>query len=252
MPGLAIAVVTDLPSKAGAEFDQVIECTTPPRYSFFDKVLALQDSPFEDTLFLDADTVVCDSCLEAFDLLERFDLAIAHDSSRLGASVDCTDAFVELNTGVLFFRRTDAVRRLFGRWLEAYRLGDERAPGERHDQPFLRAELFQSDVRFYVLTPEYNLTLWHPGFVGSRGRVKVVHGKWHLERVAALVNETERARLVLPSIRWSTREELVLLSPDGPLVQQAARIAAIYLGLRTVTWPNFVRRVRNSIRRDPP
>ncbi len=40
-------------------------------------------SPYEHTLFLDADTYICDNINELFDLLELFDLALAHDTFRL-------------------------------------------------------------------------------------------------------------------------------------------------------------------------
>lgn len=251
MPDLDIAIVTDLPERVAGKFEHVIELPGSPRHSFLDKVVGLGLSPFEDTLFLDADTFVCESCTEVFDLLPRFDLAVAHDACRVGAPVDCPESFGELNTGVLVFRQTEEMQALLRRWLENYRLDDEQAPGERNDQPSFRVALFESNIRFHVLTPEYNFILWYPAFSGEYGRVKIVHGKWHLERVADLANDTEKARVILPSFRWSTRHDLVLLSPDGPLLQQAARLAAIYLGLRTVTWPNFVNRVRRWAGRPP-
>jgi len=51
-----------------------------------DKILPLLDSPFNRTVFLDTDTQVCSEFFELFDLLDRFDLAVAHAPWRIPAT----------------------------------------------------------------------------------------------------------------------------------------------------------------------
>jgi hypothetical protein len=73
-------------------------------------------SPFDETLFLDADTLVLDHLDFGFTMAARFGLACCICEcpwARRFHGLTNTD-LVEYNTGVLFFTR--AVKRLFERW----------------------------------------------------------------------------------------------------------------------------------------
>lgn len=45
---------------------------------YADKIMAMSKSPFDETIFLDTDTFVCREITDLFDLLSRFDMAVAH------------------------------------------------------------------------------------------------------------------------------------------------------------------------------
>ena len=169
------------------------------------KFTALLESPFEQTLYLDGDTLLTDRVDELFELLDRFELAASHAPQRLhprSLAVGLYElfppipaAFPELNTGVIPFRRTEAVRGLIERWIHYFERSVEEK-GYRMDQPAFRAALYESEVRFYALTQEYNFRA-NTAMV-LNGLVKIVHAHGPLERIAANVNRHHGARIYTP------------------------------------------------------
>src|SRR5262249_10934835 len=80
----------------------------------------MESSPFDETLFLDADTVVLDRLDFGFDQAQRFGLACSICEcpwSRRYRGLPKDDG-VEYNTGVLFFTRS--VQALFSRWTRLF------------------------------------------------------------------------------------------------------------------------------------
>jgi hypothetical protein len=123
-------------------------------------------SPFESTLFLDADTIVLDRLDFGFDKAERFGLACAICEcpwARRFAGVGSGD-MVEYNTGVLFFARGarpvfDAWERLAPsvdsqtRWLDA----DGQMRGmEYNDQASFALAVEEAGISPYVLPQNWN------------------------------------------------------------------------------------------------
>jgi hypothetical protein len=158
------AVEPDLPvdlysDDAGAVtaglFDAVHIIETPHPRS---KIDCMANSRFERTLYLDADTLVLAPLGDLFDVLERFDLALAHDVRRMSAlvregyEVDTPYAFPQLNSGVMLYRLTSGMQALLADWARLFALS-----GGLRDQPVLRDLLWCSDIRFWVLPPEFNL-----------------------------------------------------------------------------------------------
>ncbi|MBD3677985.1 MAG: hypothetical protein HUJ27_06220 [Rhodobacteraceae bacterium] len=155
-PGLAVDLFTDL-GEAGdlGMFDQVHPV---PRVHPRVKLECLPLSRFERTLYLDCDTLVLAPLGSVFDLVERFDLALAHDVRRRsdlvreGLELETPYAFPQLNSGVMLYRRSEAMRLFLAEWLRRYM-----ESGLFRDQIVLKDLLWQSDLRFYVLPPEFNL-----------------------------------------------------------------------------------------------
>ena len=92
---------------------EVIEL--PAGSTLLDKARMMELSPFEETLFLDADTVVLDDLSYGFEQARRFGLACSicecpWARRYAGLSGD----MVEYNTGVLFF--TEFARPVFNAW----------------------------------------------------------------------------------------------------------------------------------------
>ncbi len=186
-PGVSIAIVTDEPGATG--FDTVVPLAEPDGYRA--KVVGMLASPFERTLFLDADTYAAADVAELFELLDAFDLAAAHAPNRVVLELDdVPDAFPELNTGVIAFRRNAAVERFLRGWLEEYdrlRLLHPRS----EDQPAFRRALYAaSGLRLAVLPPEFNVRFGMAGFLNQKARI--LHGPGDEEdyrAVAALLND---------------------------------------------------------------
>jgi len=199
-PDIPLAVIADEAPPAGC-FDHV-EIVAAERNSR-DKPRLMGRSPFEQTIFLDADTYCCAAFPELFDQLDRFELLAAYDDSRFSTKVDprtgaehfvkvpgIPECFPELNTGVMAFRRTAATAALFKRWIAVY---DEVLNGklaDYHDQPSFRASIYHSDVRFGILPSEYNFRLGCPG--SARTQIKIIHGRWTYDPIAPTRAETMR------------------------------------------------------------
>jgi hypothetical protein len=158
MPAVPVALFTDavqLGIPLSGVFDPVIELASVHHRS---KVDCLMNSPFERTLFLDADIRVLEDVSELFDLLERFDFAMAHAHARNRAATRAVwtralpDAFPQFNTGVVAVRRNAQTQALLQDWSNSYK-----AAGFRKDQVTLRELLWNSDLRLATLPPEYNI-----------------------------------------------------------------------------------------------
>lgn len=121
------------------------------------KVGALKLSPFDETLYLDNDTMIRADLLPLFDLLQRFDLCGAHvmlwhrPRHKRMWRTKVPESFPEINCGVLLYRRCPETTRFFEEWQAAYD-----AAGMKIDQPTFRETLWNSDLRFYVFPPQYN------------------------------------------------------------------------------------------------
>jgi Nucleotide-diphospho-sugar transferase len=186
-PGISIAIATDEPAPTG--FDAVVPLSEPDGYRA--KVVGMLASPFERTLFLDADTYAAADVGELFRLLDAFDVAAAHAPNRVTLELDdVPDSFPELNTGVIAFRRTTAVERLLQAWLEEYDRLQPLHPRSEDQPAFRRALYAATDVRVAVLPTEFNVRFGMAGFYNQRARI--LHGPGDEDdyrAVAALLND---------------------------------------------------------------
>ena len=121
------------------------------------KTAVLHESPFDETLFLDNDTIVRADLSSLFDLLQNFDLCGAHvmlwhRPRHLKVwRKELPETFPEINTGVLLFRKNEKTTAFFKNWGKAFD-----AAGFRVDQVTFRELLWDADLRFYVLPPQFN------------------------------------------------------------------------------------------------
>ena len=195
MPDVPVAVFTDDQPAARASgcFDLVLEHPAC-QHSYVDKLRPLVESPFERTLFLDTDTYSAAPCYEVFDLLDRFELAVAHAPLRahLHSPPGCPISFPEVNTGVIAYRNTRGFQALVADWIAIF----ASQPPEYDDQPAFREALYASDVRFAVLTSEYNLRACFPYFLGGNVEVKIIHARKHcLDDAIATLRAAPKAML---------------------------------------------------------
>ena len=223
-PGLPIDIYSDLPVPvdllAGAPFDKVHRIPDLPVLGKMGraKIACMPLSRFERTLFLDCDTLVVKPLGDLFAVLDRFELALAHDVRRVSALVregfaeDTPYAFPQLNTGVLLYRRSQTMQAFFAEWARRYR-----EAGRARDQITFKDLIWASDIRFYVLPPEFNLRrvtvmdAWEPldalptiihshrllqHLQGRGGRVRTLAEVLRLEREALMA---EWAALGLPA-----------------------------------------------------
>lgn len=172
-PETPICLMTDSETTA-AVFDEVV-LIDDPAYGFEDQILNLDETPFDRTVYLDTDIYADGSVADVFDILEEFDIALAHSQSREAWPVGgVPEAFPEYNSGVIAYRQTERFRAFLSTWEEIYFAGKEGSETMRN-QPSLRQALYESDIRIATLTPEYNCMFRYPGH--ADGKVKLFHGR---------------------------------------------------------------------------
>lgn len=161
-PDLSIHIFTD----SGRTVDPVFTSHGPIGDGHYrSKVDYVGRTPFHKTLYLDSDTRVLVNIEEVFDMLDHFDIALAHAHRRNHQNTlqewtrPIPYSFPQLNGGVIAYRRTPAVDALLEDWKNAFH-----SAGFKKDQVTLRQLLYESDLRINVLPPEYNVryqkTLW--------------------------------------------------------------------------------------------
>jgi len=185
MPDLPVVLTTDRQVKDSC-FDEV-NLIDVKSYDRSFNIKLMRDSPFEQTLSLDTDTYVCGDLSEAFELLQRFDMAatLSQNATPIFRKEGAPSSFPQLNGGVLFYRDSDTMKKFFTRWLTYYEqdcgLGPKKlypsAGAKRefvHNQPSLRQAVYESDIRLATLPLEYNCRIGWNGFLNDS--VRILHG----------------------------------------------------------------------------
>lgn len=175
-PDLPITLFTDAPSipliKDNALIDN-IEVIENPLYSFGDKIGPLQRSPYDETLFLDTDTIVVNSCEEIFEPLKNNDIAVTFNGYRRDFDFEeVPHSFPSYNTGVIAFRKSAAFTAFIEDWIS--KQGDY-VKFRPDDQPSFRYCVSQGNIKLHTLPCEYNFYPHFPCMVGGFSKVKIVH-----------------------------------------------------------------------------
>lgn len=142
------------------------------------KVGALRLSPFQETLYLDNDTIIRADLGSLFDLLQKFELCGAQvmlwhrERHRRMWRTAVPETFPEINCGVLLYLKTSATTKFFENWEAAYD-----AAGFKIDQPTFRETLWNSDVKFYVLPPQFNKRIFEASEViySDQPKPRILH-----------------------------------------------------------------------------
>jgi hypothetical protein len=86
-------------------------------------------------------------------------------------------SFVQPNTGVILYRNGAKMESMVREWLRIYRNQLQEQVSPPNDQPAFKKAVFESDLRPYILPPEYNLRLDKPYFVGGNMTAKILHAR---------------------------------------------------------------------------
>jgi len=154
-------------------------------------------APYDRVLFLDSDTYVAGDVSDVFDILDAFDLAVAHEPTRgWDYNTAAAKAFCELNTGVIAFRKNKRTEAFFALWEKTFdAMWSEQ--GLRNDQPAFRTALWMSsEIRHATLPSEYN-------FICGKGNavaweVKLLHDRGDLPATASVINSGVGPRVFVP------------------------------------------------------
>lgn len=192
MPGLKIALFTDAATESVRGEVDIVRPIRSQRSGFSAKIDPLLETPFERTLFLDTDVYMAESCMDVFGMLERFELCVSQDPWRGSYSWETVPfAFATTNTGVLGYRLTPAIRKLILDWGDLH--SNEYSKFQSNDQPAFRKVLYDSQIRFLTLPPEYNLRTYHPCMLGGHMGPRILHERnSRLPDIAARMQEVRR------------------------------------------------------------
>lgn len=150
-----------------------------PEFGFGDKIWSMRKSPYEKTVYLDADTLVIrpiwedlSSLLEHFSLVALPNMSLNHRWEEEAAS----RAFGQFNTGVVLYNKSKATEFLDA-WHEAWLKEEPDSRG--HDQPSFRLAQIQSNTFCAPLSAEFNFM-----GTGGVGEVRVLHfTAWRRQQV---------------------------------------------------------------------
>jgi hypothetical protein len=192
MPNLPITVFSQFPIES-PNFERVIR-VEGSEDGFYDKTVFFQQTPYERTLFVDADIYFVDPVSELFSILEYFDFAATHEEYlntdwwNRYPRPDIPASFPEFNTGILAYKQSPRMDSLLKDWSSLYKSFIATHPGEKiNDQPFFRAAVYSNEARFATLTREYNCKFRGQGYLN--GRVKILHGHVELRLEQAFVQK---------------------------------------------------------------
>lgn len=148
----------------------------------YNKASMYELSPFENTLYLDTDTIVLDDVSYGFDISMKHDIALciceASDARRFEGIKDYT---IEYNTGVIFFKKGN-IKSLFDKWLENTTKIDDRCffyiDGKKvvcpqNDQASFSIAIKETNINPAVLPNTWNLRpIWQKQWFG---KLKIWH-----------------------------------------------------------------------------
>lgn len=215
MPDVQLALASDTHPLE----DLFVHCIPieKPHGTFADKIAPLSSTPFEQTLFLDTDTYLCEAVPELFELVGRFDIALAHAPMRVTGRAPVPESFPEFNSGVIAYKKNEKTKNLFALWEKIY-AEHLKETGQTDDQPALRRAVWESDVRLAVLAPEYNFRFSLPAFAG-RGKIKIMHGRdADAPSLAIRLNRSTSPRVFLPKLRDVSPRHFGILSFAGKML----------------------------------
>ena len=219
-PGLKVDLFTDQPVEMPV-FDRVHQLEDPWHRSKMD---AMALSRFDKTLYLDADLLVIADIRDVFEVLDRFDMAMAHDPIRNGERCNTfwrkplPNAVPQFNGGVVAFRRRPEVIDLIKNWSTVVRENDF-----QKDQPVLRELVWDRDLRIATLPLEYNLMrfkdlhLWRTHHAAPR----IIHSPQFHKHFTKNKTRIDTVEDLLGPVIASKLP--VLLSADRTLARMAGR-----------------------------
>jgi len=210
-PALPIAVITDRAWEIDPLPDRFLirRCVE----GVMSKNTYAYDSPFEETLYLDTDTVVAKDVTPIFGLLQHYDFGVRFYGPQLNEPGGLT-FHTQVQSGVLLFKKNLRVEGLFSMWREEYVArarslidrGQISHIAEGKDQRPLAIVIPRSEVRVVHLAEYLNFTVFDTITTYSppiiyHGRLaemelldKEISGRWN-------TRVDWRARLWLPNIR---------------------------------------------------
>jgi len=159
------------------------------------KVDYMARTPFDKTLYLDTDTRVLCKLESLFDLLDQFDVALAHAHKReipikqKRIKILVPNTFPQFNSGVFLYRKTPKTIQMLKQWQEWFY--EANLPT---DQNTLREILWSSNLRIATLPPEYNVRFLKYMLLWTRDEAqpKILHLPYYKQGLMTYIKRWRR------------------------------------------------------------
>jgi len=207
--GVPVAVVTDSPWTDGVLPDLFVIRASTQGFAVKPKYI-LEATPFQNTLFVDTDTIIVRDPAPVFGLLNHYDIGVRFGGAQLNEAPDFI-YHAQCNSGVILFRKCEAVADVFRRWTDEYQRACDQFPVQDDarglgDQRYLAIAIAKSKARPVHLGEYLNFALFET--ILTHSPVVIVHGRLKdMEIFARQTNDgwdASRdwyARVWLPNIR---------------------------------------------------
>lgn len=156
-------------------FDLVIINEEINNYIYLSKIIGLQNSPFEKTVFLDSDTFVCADISPLFEILEMADIATTqeksyHTTNKIN-NIRFKNIIPEFNSGVIVLKKNSLTEKLLLDWFNICKENNI-----SNDMPGLREAIFENFnlIKYLILPEEFN-SHGYKSMLILNGEVKVIH-----------------------------------------------------------------------------
>lgn len=138
-------------------FDIVVIVNELNEYTYLSKIIGLQNTPFEKTIFLDSDTFVCCNIDCLFELLEFSDIATTQENSFHTLHPDIKIKFrniiPEFNSGIIVIKKNLLTDKVLKDWFSFCVLNNL-----KNDMPGLREAILENfnAIKYFILPQEFN------------------------------------------------------------------------------------------------
>lgn len=168
------------------------------------KIVGIQNSPYDRTVFLDTDMYIVEAFDEVFETLDHFDVLACldyYDQSKVYAEGKAVPVFTPYNTGMLVYRKNEITGKFLKDWQTYYQKGKEIYWS---DQPAFMESLLYNPVKMYILHSSFNFRfLFNLGFLENE-KVRIIHGRAteaEFKIIAERVNKKANQRVWVASKR---------------------------------------------------
>jgi hypothetical protein len=156
----------------------------PTTFGLHNKAWMYDLSPYDETLYLDTDTVVMGDLGIGWDQMGKHGLSLCICEAPFALRFEgIKKDIIEYNTGVMFFKKDPEVKKLFDKWKELTLTVDDRCyffknDGQKYvcpknDQASFAVAVDELNFNPAVLPMNFNIRpLWHQHFFGQ---IKVWH-----------------------------------------------------------------------------
>ena len=193
LDGFPYCLITDKIRGNEHEHFDIVRIHDSPIFGYRDKISALQDLPFDVTLFVDSDAFLISSVSSIFQLSFISEFSAAHAPVRHPpgwSESDVPSMFPEFNSGVMLLKKCTRISNLMHDWLSTYDYLYDHFQ-QNWDQASLRSVVWKSilnnDLSIVVLPSEANLRTTKPWIAGRGLPVSIVHGRFDGSELEPLI-----------------------------------------------------------------